>query len=137
VQSSPLHYYIVPIRPKRLPRHPILEHIQPIFMRSPDCRCTSSCASKCQVLNQLIFTTFRINVMPSEGTSQKGTASSSRRPTIWEIIAVYSTNHPEHTHTNWKYAKYTYFSAKPGGPYTITINYKSNYVEVRLSLCTP
>ena len=42
-----------------------------------------------------------------------------------------------HTHTNWKYAEY--FSAQPGGPYTITVNYKSNDVKVRLglSLCTP
>lgn len=103
-------------------------------MRSPYCLYMSSCAFKRQASNQLTFTTFRMNMMLAEGTSQKGTASSSRRPSIWAIIAVYSTN-TRNTYTNWKLAEYS--SAKPGGPYTITINYKSNDVEVRLSLCMP
>ena len=31
VQLPPFHCYFVPLRPKYLPRHPVLEHPQPIF----------------------------------------------------------------------------------------------------------
>lgn len=138
MHSSPLPCYIVAIRPKRLPSAPYSRthsaYVYEITILSVyELMCLQMSGFKSADFHDFSYKCDAIGGYLKERHCAFITETNylgNNRSLLYESAGT-------HTHTNWKYAEY--FSAQPGGPYTITVNYKSNDVKVRLglSLCTP